>query len=116
MSKPVIVKSFSRVFDAPRQLVWNCWTKEEHLLDWSGPHDFTNKDCSVDLKPGGDLQITMVGTGNEYPCRLVFNEIVPIEKIVCTDKVIPGDVWGSDGPPPIASSHCCWNISASKPR
>lgn len=90
---------FTRIFNAPRQLVWDVWTKKEHLEKWFGPHNFTNKDCSVDMTVGGDLLITMVGMGGEYPCRLIFDEIVPIEKIVWTDKVIPGEHWGPGGPP-----------------
>ena len=91
---------FTRMFDAPRQLVWDAWTKKEHLLEWWGPHGFTSKDCSVAFKAGGNLLITMVGMGGEYPCHFIFDEIVPIEKMVWTDKVIDGEFWGPDGPPP----------------
>lgn len=92
---------FTRMFDAPRQLVWDAFTKKEHLLKWWGPHEFTNKNCSVDLKPAGKMLITMVGPdGGEYPCEFVFDEIVPIEKIVWTDVVHEGDYWGPGGPPP----------------
>lgn len=91
---------FIRTPDAPRQLVWDAWTRKEHLEKWWAPHNFTNKDCSVDLKPGGSFLDTMVGMGNEYPCHFIYDEIVPIEKIVWTDNVIDGDFWGPEGPPP----------------
>ncbi|MCL4305591.1 SRPBCC domain-containing protein [bacterium] len=92
---------FTRMFDAPRQMVWDAFTKKEHLLAWWGPHGFTNKDCRVDLKPGGQFTITMVGPdGGDYPCLFIFEEIVPIEKLVMMDKVIEGDFWGPGGPPP----------------
>lgn len=91
---------FTRMFDAPRQLVWDAFTKKEHLLNWFGPHGFTNKNCSVDMQIGGRMEITMVSPdGGEYPCLLIFEEIVPIEKLVWYDKVIPGEFWGPDGPP-----------------
>jgi uncharacterized protein YndB with AHSA1/START domain len=91
---------FTRIFDAPRQMVWDAWTKKEHLEKWWGPHGFTNKECRVDLRPGGEFRDTMVGMGGEYPCHFIYHEIVPIEKIVWTDKVVEGDFWGPDGPPP----------------
>ncbi|MBL0062683.1 MAG: SRPBCC domain-containing protein [bacterium] len=92
---------FTRMFDAPRQLVWDAWTKKEHLEKWWGPHHFTNKDCSISLKKDGKMLVTMVGPdGGEYPCEFVYNEIMPIEKIVWTDVVHDGEFWGPDGPPP----------------
>lgn len=92
---------FTRMFDAPRQLVWDAFTRKEHLLEWWGPHGFTNKDCNVDMRRGGKFTITMVGPdGGEYPCLFIFEEIVPIEKLVWMDKVIEGDFWGPGGPPP----------------
>ncbi|MBK6910859.1 MAG: SRPBCC domain-containing protein [bacterium] len=91
---------FTRMFDAPRQMVWDAFTKVEHLVNWWGPHNFTNKDCTVDLRVGGRMEITMVGMGGEYPCLFIFEEIVPIEKIVWLDKVVEGDFWGPAGPPP----------------
>ncbi len=92
---------FTRMFDAPRQLVWDAWTKKEHLLQWWGPHGYTNKNCSLELKLKGNFLITMVGEdGGEYPCHFIFEEIVPIEKLVMTDKVIDGEFWGPGGPPP----------------
>ncbi len=92
--------TFTRMFNAPRQLVWDAWTKKEHLEKWWGPHGFTNKDCSISLKPTGKLLITMVGMGGEFPCEFIYEEIVPIEKIVWRDEVVEGDFWGPDGPPP----------------
>ncbi len=93
---------FTRMFDAPRRVVWDAWTKKEHLLSWWGPHGFTNKDCSLDLRVGGKFLITMVGPdGSSYPCVFILDEIVPIEKMVWTDVVDPrAEFWGDAGPPP----------------
>lgn len=94
---------FTRMFDAPRQLVWDAWTKKEHLLQWWGPHGFTNKDCSVDLKTGGSLNITMMNSGEDHPCHFNYYEIVPPKKFVWTDKASQSDNLWSDGAPPGSS-------------
>lgn len=43
----------TRVFDAPRDLVWKAWTRAEHLSQWWGPKDWTLPVCEVDFRPGG---------------------------------------------------------------
>ncbi len=43
----------TRVFNAPRELVFQAWTKPEHMARWSGPHIFTNPVCELDVRPGG---------------------------------------------------------------
>ena len=94
---------FTRIFDAPLQLVWDAWTKEEHLLRWWGPHGFTNKDCSVDLKTGGSLCITMMNSGEDHPCYFNYHEIVPLKKFVWTGKADASNYPGSDPTPPASS-------------
>lgn len=95
---------FTRTFAAPRQTVWDAWTRKEHLLVWWGPHQFTNSDCSVNLQVGGTFLITMHGPdGNSYPCKFIYEEIVPIEKMVWYEPVDPDvnpEYWGDFGPPP----------------
>jgi uncharacterized protein YndB with AHSA1/START domain len=46
----------TRVFDAPRDLVFDAWTKEEHLSKWWGPQGFTTTFQKFDMKPGGTWQ------------------------------------------------------------
>ena len=43
----------SRVFDAPRDLVWQSFTQAEHLKHWWGPKGFKMLSCKLDLRPGG---------------------------------------------------------------
>jgi uncharacterized protein YndB with AHSA1/START domain len=43
----------SRVFDAPRSLVFKTWTQPEHLARWWGPKGFTLVSCTLDVRPGG---------------------------------------------------------------
>lgn len=73
-----------RIFDAPRQLVWNAWTTPELIMQWWGPEHFTSPTCEVDLRVGGKYLYCMRGPdGNDYWTGGTFNEIVPIEKLVC---------------------------------
>ena len=51
----------TRVFDAPRDLVFDAWTKEEHLSKWWGPRGFTTSFQKFDMKPGGTWQFIMHG-------------------------------------------------------
>jgi len=58
----------TRVFDAPRELVFKAWTDPKHVAQWWGPHGFTNPVCELDLRPGGAILIHMRGPdGVVYP-------------------------------------------------
>jgi uncharacterized protein YndB with AHSA1/START domain len=92
----------SRIFDAPRELVWRAWTEPGRLARWWGPRDFTNEECRVDLRPQGAYRIVMCAPdGTRYPLKGVFREVVPPERLVMTmdvsehppewfDAVLPG--------------------------
>jgi len=76
----------TRVFDAPRELVFKVWTEAQHMARWWGPKDFTNPVCELDVRPGGTFRIVMRGPdGAEYPFKGVYREVVPPERIVYTD-------------------------------
>ncbi len=49
----------TRVFDAPRELVFKTWTEPEHLIRWRGPKGFTTTVISMDLRPGGAYRFHM---------------------------------------------------------
>jgi uncharacterized protein YndB with AHSA1/START domain len=77
----------TRVFNAPRELVFEAWTKPEHMLQWWGPKVFTNHSCEMDVRPGGKWQIVMRSPdGMDLPCRGVFHEVVPPARIVFTNN------------------------------
>jgi uncharacterized protein YndB with AHSA1/START domain len=77
----------TRVFDAPRDLVWQVWTDPAHIAQWWGPKGFTTRVEEMDLRPGGQSRYVMVGPdGTEYPVEGVFQEVVPPERIVSTDE------------------------------
>jgi uncharacterized protein YndB with AHSA1/START domain len=75
----------TRVFDAPRERVWQAWTDPKHLAQWWGPEGFTNPVCEVDVRPGGAIHIVMrAPDGADHPMRGVFREIVKPERLVFT--------------------------------
>lgn len=73
----------TRVFDAPRELVWDAWTDPEKIVQWWGPRGFTTTIYEMDLRPGGIWQHTMHGPdGTDYPNKSKFIEVVKPERIV----------------------------------
>jgi uncharacterized protein YndB with AHSA1/START domain len=72
-----------REFDAPRDLVFAAFTDPKHLAQWWGPNGFTTTTHSFDFRPGGVWRFVMHGPdGRDYQNRIVFDEIVPPERIV----------------------------------
>ena len=79
----------TRIFDAPRELVFRAWTEPQHLARWWGPKDFTNPVCELDLRPGGAILIHMRSPdGTLYPNKGVFQEIVEPERLVMSSTAI----------------------------
>ncbi|MBW4538402.1 MAG: SRPBCC domain-containing protein [Myxacorys chilensis ATA2-1-KO14] len=79
--------TITRIFNAPRELVFKVWTDPKHIEQWWGPKGFTTRVLELDLRPGGRSRYVMVGPdGTEYPGKGVFREIVPPERIVTTDE------------------------------
>ncbi len=77
--------AITRVFDAPRELVWKAWTEPKRMAKWWGPHTFTNPVCEVDVRQGGAILIHMQGPdGPAMPMRGIFKEVVKPEKLVFT--------------------------------
>jgi uncharacterized protein YndB with AHSA1/START domain len=75
--------SISRTLNAPISLVWEVWTKPEHIAKWWGPDGFTNTISVMDMQPGGEWHLVMHGPdGTDFKNRSVFKEIVPHKKIV----------------------------------
>ena len=73
----------AREFAAPRQLVWDAWTKPEHLQRWFGPKGFSLSVGAFDFKPGGTFLYGMKSPdGHAMWGKWTFREIVPPEKLV----------------------------------
>jgi uncharacterized protein YndB with AHSA1/START domain len=74
---------FTRVFDAPRNLVWKAFTESERLMQWWGPKGYTMLVCTVDLRPGGVFHYSMQSPdGRVMWGKWVYREIVPPERLV----------------------------------
>lgn len=83
--------TITRIFDAPRQLVWNAWTDPKQFAQWFGPEHFHTPEDSVtiDPRPGGVFRSTMVGPdGTEYPSHGTIREIVEPERLVAGEDEI----------------------------
>ena len=79
----------TRVLNAPRQLVFRCWTEPELMVQWFTPAPWKTLRAEVDLRPGGFSMVTMVDPeGNEYPNPGQYLELVPNERLVFTDAYI----------------------------
>lgn len=75
----------SRVFDAPRDLVFQAWTDPDHIDRWWGPDGFTTTTREMDVRPGGVWRFVMHGPdGADYPNRIIYDEIVRPERLVYT--------------------------------
>jgi uncharacterized protein YndB with AHSA1/START domain len=73
----------TRTFDAPRALVFEAWSKAEHLKHWFGPTGFTLPTCAVDFRLGGAITVCMRSPdGEEFWSKGSFREIVVPERIV----------------------------------
>jgi len=73
----------TRVFDAPRELVWKAWTDPEYVMQWWGPKGFTSPFCRMDFRVGGKFLCCMrAPDGQEFWNAGEYHEIVPHEKIV----------------------------------
>src|SRR6202022_1804050 len=73
----------TRVFDAPRHLVFDAFTKPELLKRWFGPRGWSLVVCEVDLKVGGGFRFILRGPdGKEMGIRGVYREITPPERSV----------------------------------
>jgi uncharacterized protein YndB with AHSA1/START domain len=93
----------TRVFDAPRELVFKAWTDPKHVAQWWGPQGFTSPLCEMDLRVGGVFRVHMRGPdGVTYPCKGVYREVREPERIVYSGEAEEGSVGCGAGLPPRA--------------
>ena len=84
----------TRVFDAPRQLVFDALSKPELLKRWFGPHGHSLVVCDVDFRVGGTWRFVLESPdGRSMGMSGVYREIVPVERTVHTESFddYPGD-------------------------
>jgi uncharacterized protein YndB with AHSA1/START domain len=81
--------TYTRVFDAPRELVFRCMIEPEHLTHFWGPAGTSTpiQKITVDARPGGVFETVMVNDsdGTEYAMRAVYVEIAPPERLIWTE-------------------------------
>lgn len=84
----------TRVFDAPRHLVFDAWTNPEHLPNWMlGPEGWTMPVCEIDLRPGGAWHfVWRRADGTEMSMHGVYREVKRPERLVATEN------WGGNWP------------------
>jgi uncharacterized protein YndB with AHSA1/START domain len=95
----------TRVFDAPRRLVWDAFSRPELLKRWFGPRGWSLVVCEVDLKVGGGFRFVLRGPdGKDVGMRGVYRELVPPERSVHAESFddYPGEslvtaVWAEQG-------------------
>jgi uncharacterized protein YndB with AHSA1/START domain len=95
-----------RVFDAPRELVFEAYSTAEHLKNWWGPKGWTLPFCEVDFRPGGTWLYCMKGpVGSEDGemmeswGKAVYQEIIEPERIVYKDTFVDSDGSRVEGTP-----------------
>jgi uncharacterized protein YndB with AHSA1/START domain len=87
MAKPTLHETermtVTRIFDAPRELVWRAWTDPRYVMQWWGPKGFTSPVCTIDFRVGGKFLCCMRSPeGQEFWNAGEYHEIIPHEKIV----------------------------------
>lgn len=90
--------TIDRVFAAPRELVFDCMTRSEHLEKWWGPHGFDVPFCESDARPGGSVRIDMRGPEpyGTNPVQGEFEVVDRPERLVMVLRGFPGEdgSWG----------------------
>jgi uncharacterized protein YndB with AHSA1/START domain len=86
--------AMSRVFDAPRRLLWDAWTNPDHVPQWmTGPEGWTMPVCEIDLRPGGAWHfVWRRANGAEMAMDGKYLEVEPPSRLVMTET------WGKEWP------------------
>jgi uncharacterized protein YndB with AHSA1/START domain len=81
----------TRIFDAPRAVVFEAWTNPEHVAHWWDPSGVPLAVCEIDLRPNGAFRwVPCAPDGGEgHAFTGIYQEIVPSEKLVFTVRMFP---------------------------
>lgn len=75
----------TRVFDAPRDLVFQAWSDPEMAANWWGPQGFTTLSCTMDVRVGGSWRLSMrAPAGTVHTKTGVYRDVVAPERLVFT--------------------------------
>ena len=82
--------TIEKTFNAPVQLVWDAWTKSEHILKWWAPNGMESRVINHDFKVGGKWKYSMLmPDGSEFISEGTYKEIVELKKIVTSADFKP---------------------------
>ena len=86
--------AMTRTFDAPRRLVFEAWTRPEHVRQWMlGPAGWTMPVCEIDLRLGGEWHfVWRKANGSEMDMRGRYTAVAPPARLVHTEQ------WGPEWP------------------
>lgn len=88
---PALDLVLEREIDVPLELVWEAWTSPESIKEWFCPKPWSVSSCEIDLRPGGKFNTVMRSPdGQEFPNSGCYLEVVPNERLVFTDTMLPG--------------------------
>lgn len=74
--------TLTRVFEAPRALVFSAWTESKHWAHWWGPKGWDNPVCEVDARPGGAIRVLMKCEKMQHWMTGTFREVVAPSRLV----------------------------------
>src|SRR5258708_39332145 len=78
----------TRIFDAPRAVVFEAWTKAEHVANWWDPSGVPLSVCEIDLRPNGAFRWVNSAHGMEHSFTGTYSEITAPERLVCAVWII----------------------------
>lgn len=82
---------FERIVDVPPEKIWAAWTTPDLLKPWFCPLPWRTVACEIDLRPGGKFNTVMRSPeGREFPNSGCYLEIVPNQRLVWTNALLPG--------------------------
>ncbi len=79
----------TRIFDAPRAVVFEAWTKAEHVTHWWDPSGAPLSVCEIDLRPNGAFRWVNSAGGGEHFFTGTYREITAPERLVFTVRILP---------------------------
>ena len=82
--------TFTRTINAPRSVLWDCWTTPQHIKNFFIPKPHRVTECEIDLRVGGRFNTTFDVDGNVMTNEGVYLEVQPGEKLVFTDAYSEG--------------------------
>ena len=68
----------TRVFDAPRELVWKAWTDPKYVMQWWGPKGFTAPVCKIDFRVGGKFLCCMRAPDGQEGWNQILDKVAAV--------------------------------------